>query len=110
MKYTIRDYLSDIQERHNSGQATEHTYRPALQKLLQSQDNSLHAVNEPQHIKEIGIPDFVVLRQPGNVPIGIVEAKNIGIKLSRTEKSQQIKRYMAHGNLILTNTLTSAGM
>ena len=51
------------------------------------------------------MPDFVVLRQPGNIPIGIVEAKDIGNQLSRTERTGQIRRYLAHGNLILTNYL-----
>ena len=51
------------------------------------------------------MPDFVVLRQKGNVPIGIVEAKDIGNQLSRTERTLQLKRYMKHGNLMLTNYL-----
>ena len=84
--------------------AGEHAYRPALKKLLESADTGLNAVNDPART-EIGMPDFVVLRQPGNVPIGIVEAKDIGNQLSRTEKTQQLKRYMKHGNLILTNYL-----
>ncbi len=39
------------------------------------------------------------------MPLGIVEAKDIGNQLSRTEKTAQIKRYQAQGNLILTNYL-----
>ena len=100
----IRDYLSQIQDKYRTDVAGEHAYRPALQELLQSAVAGLNAVNDPART-EIGMPDFVVLRQPGNVPIGIVEAKDIGNQLSRTEKSEQIKRYLAHGNLILTNYL-----
>ncbi len=100
----IRDYLSDIQAEFKTGMAGEHAYRPALKKLLESVDASLNAVNDPART-EIGMPDFVVLRQPGNVPIGIVEAKDIGNQLSRTEKTQQLKRYRKHGNLILTDYL-----
>ncbi|MCY4018933.1 MAG: N-6 DNA methylase [Chloroflexi bacterium] len=100
----IRDYLTEIQSEFNTGMAGEHAYRPALKKLLESIDTGLNAVNDPARTA-IGMPDFVVLRQPGNVPIGIVEAKDIGNQLSRTEKSDQIKRYMAQGNLILTNYL-----
>ena len=100
----IRDYLSDIQGEFRTGMAGEHAYRPALKQLLESADTGLSAVNDPART-EIGMPDFVVLRQPGNVPIGIVEAKDIGNALSRTEKTQQIKRYQAHGNLLLTNYL-----
>jgi len=100
----VRDYLTEIQGEFKTGMAGEHAYRPALKKLLESADTGLNAVNDPART-EIGMPDFVVLRQPGNVPIGIVEAKDIGNSLSRTEKTQQIKRYQAHGNLILTNYL-----
>ena len=100
----VRDYLTEIQAEYRTGMAGEHAYRPALKKLLESVETGLSAVNDPART-EIGMPDFVVLRQPGNVPIGIVEAKDIGNQLSRTEKSQQLKRYMKHGNLILTNYL-----
>ncbi|MCY4540412.1 MAG: N-6 DNA methylase [Chloroflexi bacterium] len=75
-----------------------------MKKLLESANAGLNAVNDPART-EIGMPDFVVLRQPGNVPIGIVEAKDIGNQLSRTENSQQLKRYKTHGNLILTDYL-----
>ncbi len=100
----VRDYLNEIQDKYRTDVAGEHAYRPALQKLLQSADSGLNAVNDPART-EIGMPDFVVLRQPGNVPIGIVEAKDIPNQLSRTEKTHQLKRYMKHGNLILTNYL-----
>ncbi len=100
----IREYLAGIQDKYRTDVAGEHAYRPALQTLLESADARLNAVNDPARTA-IGMPDFVVLRQPGNVPIGIVEAKDIGNQLSRTEKSEQIKRYLAHGNLILTNYL-----
>ena len=100
----IRDYLTEIQAEFRTGLAGEHAYRPALKKLLESADTGLNAVNDPART-EIGMPDFVVLRQPGNAPIGIVEAKDIGNQLSRTEKSQQLKRYMKHGNLLLTDYL-----
>ena len=100
----IRDYLSAIQDKYRTAVAGEHAYRPALQALLEAADSGLNAVNDPART-EIGMPDFVVLHQPGNVPIGVVEAKDIGNKLSRTEKTQQIKRYQKHGNLLLTNYL-----
>jgi len=100
----VRDYLNEIRNKYRTGVAGEHAYRPALEKLLESADTGLNAVNDPART-EIGMPDYVVLRKPGNVPIGIVEAKDIGNQLNRTEKSQQIKRYLAQGNLILTDYL-----
>ena len=101
---SIRDYLSEIQRQYGTDVAGEHAYRPALHRLLESADTGLIAVNDPART-EIGMPDFVVLRKQGNIPIGIVEAKDIGNQLSRTEKTPQLKRYMAHSNLILTNYL-----
>ena len=101
----IRDYLSDIQNEFKTGIAGEHAYRPALKTLLESLEAVDSAVNDPARDETIGMPDFVALRQPGNVPIGIVEAKDIGNQLSRSEKSAQIKRYMKFGNLLLTNYL-----
>ena len=101
----VRDYLTEIQDKYRTEMAGEHAYRPALEKLLESADTDLYAVNEPKHIDEIGIPDFLVLRQPGSVPIGIVEAKDIGNQLSRTENTRQLKNYKNFSNLILTDYL-----
>ncbi len=100
----VKTYLGEIQEKHRTAIAREHAYRPALQALLESDNTDITAVNDPARDK-IGMPDFVVLRKQGNVPIGIVEAKDIGNQLNRTEKTKQFKRYMAHNNLILTNYL-----
>jgi len=71
---------------------------------LQSAGEGINAVNDAAQT-DIGMPDFVVMRKPGNVPIGIVEAKDIGNRLNRTERSKQLQRYMAHGNVILTDYL-----
>ena len=63
----------------------EHANRPALKTVLESADIILQAVNDPKR-REIGMPDFVVLRQPGSIPIGIVEAKPIKDQMIRTER------------------------
>ena len=36
------------------------------------------------------MPDNVSYRQPGNIPVGIVEAKDTGNRLSRTEKEEEL--------------------
>jgi predicted helicase len=83
------------------GNATEHTHRPALQRLLESLESGLTVTNEPKRIK-CGAPDFVIIRQFQEV--GYVEAKDVGVALKKVEKSDQIKRYLAAlGNLILTD-------
>lgn len=96
------------------GNATEHTHRPALQALLES-DGNVTAVNEPKRI-ECGAPDFVVTLAGDNPLIcGYVEAKDTDVSLSDIERDakrsspatangQQFKRYLAAlPNLILTN-------
>ena len=85
------------------GDATEHTYRPALKTLLESLGEGLVATNEPRRI-ECGAPDFIVTRNV--IPLGYVEAKDVGEQLGRVERSEQLKRYRTSlRNLILTDYL-----
>ena len=61
------------------------------------------ATNEPKRIKA-GAPDYVVTK--GETPLGYIEAKDIGVSLDKTEKSEQLGRYLdSLGNLILTDYL-----
>ncbi len=98
-------YLKDIKTSFKGDIATEHTYRPALKKLLDTLSPQLVAVNEPQH-GLAGAPDLVVTSKRGNLPVGYVETKKPGENLSEIEKSEQLKRYRKHlENLILTDYL-----
>ena len=99
-----RDYLSQIQDRRASGQATEHSYRSALESLLEEiGGDGVDAINDPSH-GDYGAPDFIVQRN--GVPIGHVECKNVGINLNAAEESEQLRRYKdALPNLILTDYL-----
>ncbi len=74
----IKVYLDQLQQNLHTGQATEHTHRPALQTLIQSLLPSVRAFNEPRHI-DCGAPDYVVQR--GAEPLGYIEAKDIGENL-----------------------------
>jgi len=101
---SIADYRKSIGATHGTGQATEHSYRPALQKLLEEVGGShVEAINEPTQA-DYGAPDFIVeLRQ---VPIGHIECKDVGTNLDTEEESEQLKRYRnALPNLILTDYL-----
>ena len=103
MTNQIQAYLQEVAQIYQKGNATEHTYRPALQKLMESLDNSIQAINEPKRIK-CGAPDFLISQ--GALEIGHIEAKDIGIPLKGVEKTGQMKRYFhALGNLILTDYL-----
>ncbi|MCI0474775.1 MAG: N-6 DNA methylase, partial [Anaerolineales bacterium] len=97
-------YLQAITKNLARGNATEHTHRPALKALLESLDAGITATNEPQHIVDVGAPDFIVER--GKTPLGYVETKEVGENLDKIEKSEQLKRYRAAlPNLLLTDYL-----
>ena len=100
----LRAYRNALTKERGSGQATEHSYRPALKALLETLGGEgVLAVNDPAHT-DAGAPDFIVLRL--GVPIGHVECKDIGDDLNKTEQSEQLRRYReALPNLILTDYL-----
>ncbi|MFN5767054.1 MAG: DNA methyltransferase, partial [Pseudanabaena sp.] len=103
MTNQIQAYLQEVMQIYQKGNATEHTYRPALKKLLESFDNNILAVNEPKR-SACGAPDFWIGQ--GALEIGHLEAKDIGSSLKGLEKKDQMKRYFnALGNLILTDHL-----
>ena len=98
----LNTYIQEIQTELRQAESREHAYRPALKKLLESLGD-FHAVNDASHLKGIGAPDFIIKRQ--DVHVAFVEAKDVGISLSRVERSEQIKdRYLpALPNLVLTD-------
>lgn len=71
----IQAYLDEVRSKFLTGQATEHSYRPALEGLFKSIDPSLEVINEPRRVA-VGAPDFVFNRGP--VSIGWAEAKDVG--------------------------------
>ena len=99
-KYT-NEYLKSIIEKYQSGQAKEHAYRPALQKLF-GDITGLNVINDPNR-SEYGAPDFVFMK--GKIAAAYAEAKDIGVLLDETEKGEQLARYFGYSNLILTDCL-----
>ncbi|MCH7877826.1 MAG: DNA methyltransferase [candidate division Zixibacteria bacterium] len=95
-----------MQKEYATGKATEHSYRPALKELIESLIRGVHAQNEPQREKA-GAPDFIITKS--NIPLGYIEAKDIGVSLDVAEKSEQLVRYLrglsGRRNLILTDYL-----
>jgi predicted helicase len=102
----INQYLTQIQTNISTGIAKEHTHRPALVSLLEKLQPSIHIVNEPKRI-ECGSPDLVILNpKADNAPLGYIEAKDIGVSLEKTLKTEQLERYLDFSdNLILTDYL-----
>jgi hypothetical protein len=49
----ISGYLNEIRTLAASGQATEHSYRPALERLFKSIDEGLTVINEPKRLFKI---------------------------------------------------------
>jgi len=99
----FRDYLTEVGRDLAAGNATEHTHRPALKALLIALDPDVRPVNEPKRI-ECGAPDFIVTR--GDLPVGYIEAKDVGRSLDEIERDEQLQRYRESlSNLILTDYL-----
>jgi predicted helicase len=99
----IQSYLEAVEHHTLAGNATEHTYRPALQQLLNALLPDFRVTNEPRRL-ECNSPDFEIAN--GVVPIGYIEAKTIGVDLDKTQESEQLQRYFkALDNVILTDYL-----
>lgn len=99
----FKDYLAQVEQAYKAGNATEHTHRPALKDLLEAFQPGITATNEPKRIK-CGAPDYIITRK--DIPLGFVEAKDIGVSLDDTQVSEQLKRYRdGLANLILTDYL-----
>ena len=106
MDNPISQYLNQINKNLQTGVAKELTHRSALEKLLETLQPIIHVVNEPKRI-ECGSPDLVILDpKADNVPLGYIEAKDIGLSLDNALKTEQLERYLAFSdNLILTDYL-----
>lgn len=101
----IEAFISKVIATRKTGAATEHSYRPALQALFNSLTEDVTALNEPKRV-DCGAPDFIIQR--GEIVIGHVEAKDLGIGLrgmKDANKNQQERYRKALPNLIYTNCL-----
>ena len=101
-------YIEEISRLFATGAATEHSYRPALQRLLSAAMPRAEVVNEPAHI-ECGAPDILV-REKGSArrPIGYVETKCIGDGDldGNSMHREQFDRYKAElANIVFTDYL-----
>lgn len=99
----ITKYIKKLNEQFTSGSATEHTYRPTLQTLLEHLLPGVLVTNEPKRI-ECGAPDYVLTRN--QIPLGYIETKGIDKYLDDKAYKEQLNRYIkALDNLILTDYL-----
>ena len=99
----LQNYLEQLNQYYVAGIATEHTYRPALQSLLEAMLSGIKVTNEPKQI-DCGAPDFVLTRNA--IPLGYIEAKDLDKDLDDRAHAEQLRRYTESlGNLIFTNYL-----
>jgi len=104
---TLEQYIDSINKRYKLGNATEHTFRGDLQQLLESLAPAIRATNEPKR-QSCGAPDYILTSK--DIPIGFIEAKDIGDKdldgTKKTGNKEQFDRYKASlDNLIFTDYL-----
>jgi predicted helicase len=98
---TIQEYITNLNKRYQLGNATEHTFRGDLQQLIETIVKDVSATNEPKRIA-CGAPDYIIMRK--DVPVGYIEAKDIGVDLQHKSLKEQFDRYKASlSNLIFTD-------
>jgi predicted helicase len=104
---TIDQYITNLNQRYKLGNATEHTFRGDLQTLIESLVPDIRATNEPKR-QSCGAPDYILTKK--DIPVGFIEAKDIGDKdlegLKKTGNKEQFDRYKASlNNLFFTDYL-----
>jgi len=99
----VGQYLAALRNNLRTGDATEHTHRPALKEFVDSIAPAINAVNEGKRTA-CGAPDFTVKRS--GLTVGYIETKIVGASLDEAEASEQLQRYRRSlDNLLLTNYL-----
>ena len=103
----LDQYINNLNQRYKLGNSTEHTFRGDLQQLLESLVPDIRATNEPKR-QSCGAPDYILTKK--EIPVGFIEAKDIGDKdldgAKKTGNKEQFDRYKASlNNLIFTDYL-----
>lgn len=99
---SITSYLEKINKQYQSGHATEHSYRGDFAELVKCLVPDIQITNEPSKVTDCGNPDYVITRK--NIPIGFIEAKDLGKDLNSKQYKEQFGRYRkALDNLIITD-------
>ncbi|MBP6739104.1 MAG: N-6 DNA methylase [Leptospiraceae bacterium] len=99
----INNYLEKINRLYKTGNAREHSYRGDLQVLINTIVTDVLVTNEPARV-ECGAPDYIITKR--DIPIGYIEAKDIGVDLESKSLKEQFDRYKASlQNLIFTDYL-----
>ena len=99
MNEFISTYIKEINQLYQTGLTTEHSFRPALQRLLHDCTGST-VINEQSHI-DCGAPDLTLLSK--HLPIAYIEAKDLedGDLDGRKKNREQFDRYKASLDTII---------
>jgi type I restriction-modification system DNA methylase subunit len=99
----ISQYVQQINTRYQTGISREHSYRGDLQTLLSTLLPHVLVTNEPARVS-CGAPDYILTRK--DIPLGYIEAKDIGKALDSKDYKEQFDRYRTSlNNLIITDYL-----
>ena len=103
MQEILSKYIASISEKYRYEETSEMGYRADFELLLKGIFKSInvHRIDHDAKAKQGNKPDFIVLNH--GVPIVYIEAKDIGVSLDKTEKSEQMARYFGYANLVLTD-------
>jgi predicted helicase len=100
---TTQQYIDNLNKRYQTGISREHAYRGDLQTLLEKMLPEILVTNEPARIA-CGAPDYILTKK--DIPVGYIEAKDVGIDLNSKSLKEQFERYKASlSNLIFTDYL-----
>ena len=97
-----REYISQLNKRYINGISSEHAYRGDIETLLRSLIPDVDITNEPRKVTDCGNPDLVIVKN--KIPIGYIQAKDVGKNLSDKSYKEQFDRYRnSLENLIITD-------
>lgn len=98
----LSQYVETVNKRYKSGISREHAYRRDLEELIRELVSGVEITNEPANVTDCGSPDFVITK--GKIPVGYIEAKDVGKDLNYKNYKEQFSRYRkALDNLIITD-------
>ncbi|MEJ8803428.1 type ISP restriction/modification enzyme [Pontibacter sp. H249] len=98
---TLHNYIDILNTRYKAGFSREHSYRGDLQTLISTLAPDVLVTNEPARIA-CGAPDYIITKN--EIPVGYIEAKDIGVVLNSKTLKEQFDRYRASlDNLIITD-------
>ena len=93
----VTAYVAEVAKLAKTGVTTEHSFRPALSKLLSALLPDLTPVNEAKRL-ECGAPDFILIDK-NKLPVMFAETKDIGDSdldgRKHTGNKEQFDRYKA---------------